>query len=214
MTETSFAKKNSLRAAVAVLISCCLSGCASMDRTARNDGEDCRCANCQNQVQSIDMGPAIDMTGQSQPMMSPPMCELTSAEQFLPVTTFPSSDDVFSPERSQYMPPAPDSCEAQLKAAKAEFDRRLLALETQVDQEKHDRKSVDRHLVAMNREVNRLSQEIDHWRSEVRRIDRTTEEQHRSDMASLQMISEMVDQIVAEREASGQRGTSPGSSTR
>ena len=176
-----------------------LSGCASLNRMVNHDCDDCECSHCQNEVQQIDMGPAIDMTGQPQPLISPPMCELTSAEQFLPGTTLPpSSDDVFSPERSRYMPPAPDSCEAKLRAAKAEFNHRLSVLEADVEKERHDRKAVDKHLVAVNREVNRLSQEIDHWRSEVRRLDRTTEEQHRNDMASLRMISDMVDQITAE----------------
>ncbi len=186
---------------VALLICCCLQGCTSLSRMTSHDDDTLHCPNCDSQAQTMDMGPAIDMTSYPQNQMTGPTGAFPSAEAFLPVTTLPSSDDVFSPHRSQYMPPAPDSCEAQLSAAKAEFDRRISALEDVVEKERHDRKTVDKHLVAVNREVNRLSKEIDHWRNEVRRIDRTTEEQHRSDMASLQMISDMVDQITAERAA-------------
>ncbi|MCA9050333.1 MAG: hypothetical protein KDA89_16470 [Planctomycetaceae bacterium] len=136
--------------------------------------------------------PLDAMTPQSMPL---PFTEPATTQIMAPAITEPQTD-IWAP-RHISPPVTQPNCEQQLQDARAEFDRKLGDLESRFEDERRNRQSLQASLQSMNSEVGRLSGEVDYWREEIKRIDRTTAEQHRSDMASLQAISDMIDHISA-----------------
>ena len=98
--------------------------------------------------------------------------------------------------------------EKQLLEARNDFDDKLASLESRFEDEHRASGAMNDQLQVLHGDVVRLSKDVEYWENEVRRIDRTAEMHHRSDMANLHSISQLIDQI-APRSASGE--LAPGS---
>ena len=151
------------------------------------------CGTTPYMTESTMMNQNAPMTAPALDMQIPSTGSQSEAEQWAPRSTW------LSPSQPLNQAPAPSTadCDVQLKAAKVEFDAKLAALESRFEAEQMAKNTLNSSLDSMNSEVSRLAREVEFWRDEVRRIDRTTEAQHRSDMASLKSISQMIDTIAA-----------------
>ena len=144
-------------------------------------------------VASMPLQPQTPMQAQTQHMSTSPGVVMPP-----PVAALPEKSR-WAPRETAHLPPANPAlvCESDLKKAREEFDERLAALESQIALERESNESLSGTLDRVNGDVSRLSQELQAWQNEVRRIDRTTEQQHQSDMASLESISKMIDNIAS-----------------
>ncbi|MEQ9407232.1 MAG: hypothetical protein RIK87_05875 [Fuerstiella sp.] len=180
-----------IRSASLLLALCCLSGCATFSGTTSDD--DRGCAHCTSSPSPLITAIPLEDASSSLPPARPVLPPRVRATE-----TPASSDDYFAPQ-GRFSINAQESCETKLEAARAELDERISALERQVRNERLQKEVFERNLLAVNTEMTRLSQEIDHWRNEVRRIDRSAEMQHQSDLASLERISRLIEQLASER---------------
>jgi len=89
---------------------------------------------------------------------------------------------------------ARDEC-AVLRDKTEELQQQPEQLRTQIEVDAANRESMSDSLVAVNGQVGALSMEVDYWKKEISRIDTEVAEQHEDDMASLEMLSELVSRL-------------------
>ena len=89
---------------------------------------------------------------------------------------------------------ARDEC-AVLRDKTAELQQQLEQLRTQIAADAANRESMSDSLVTVNGQVGALSMEIDYWKKEISRIDTEVAQQHEDDLASLEMLSELVSRL-------------------
>jgi hypothetical protein len=98
--------------------------------------------------------------------------------------------------RQQIQRPAGNlSCEAQLQEARVDFDQKLESFEARFEEERRANDAINGQLQTLNGTVDQLSDDVDYWKDEVRRIDRTAEMHHRSDMNNMRSIMRMIDEF-------------------
>ncbi|MCP4784333.1 MAG: hypothetical protein GY903_31885 [Fuerstiella sp.] len=103
--------------------------------------------------------------------------------------------------RHDYMAQAANaSCENQLQEARQDFDNKLASLESRFEKEHRANDAINDQLQVLHGDVLRLSDDVEYWENEVRRIDRTAEVNHNSEMENLRSMSELIDQIVPDTE--------------
>ena len=134
----------------------------------------------------------------------------TPYPQPLPVVNFPppvpalSRPEQWAPHHDVMAQAAAASSEKQLLEARKDFGDKLAPLESRFENEHRANDAMNDQLQVLHGDVVRLSKDVDYWENEVRRIDRTAEMHHRSDMANLHSISQLIDQI-APRSASAEQ---------
>ncbi|HIE98239.1 MAG TPA: hypothetical protein EYG03_12600 [Planctomycetes bacterium] len=119
-------------------------------------------------------------------------------------TALASHTDQWAPRHDVMARAATASCEKHLLEARRDFDEKLKVLESRFEEEHRANNAINDQLQVLHGDVVRLSKDVKYWENEVRRIDRTAEMHHRSDMANLQSLSKLIDQMVPRSASEGQ----------
>lgn len=104
------------------------------------------------------------------------------------------------------------SSETQLREVREEFDKTLESLEARFEEEHRANSEIRGQVQTLNGTVKQLSDDVEYWKDQVHRFARTSEEYHRSDMANMRSISELIDEI-APQSATSSRGKVPDTQT-
>ena len=76
-----------------------------------------------------------------------------------------------------------------------ELQQHVAQLQQSLETEREVRSSLEESLSVIRHHVTRISDDVRYWQGEVRRIDEEAELQHKDDLKSLQMLSELVAQL-------------------
>ncbi|MEZ6061531.1 MAG: hypothetical protein R3C19_14390 [Planctomycetaceae bacterium] len=85
--------------------------------------------------------------------------------------------------------------QAELRQQTVQLQQKMAALERRLESEQEAKQDLTASLESMNGEMDRMSQEIGYWRNETRRVEQSFEEQHQHDIAALDAIVELVEQV-------------------
>ncbi|MDG1894895.1 MAG: hypothetical protein P8J37_08305 [Fuerstiella sp.] len=105
---------------------------------------------------------------------------------------------LWAPRHNVRQPTGYPSCETQLQEAREDFDNKLASLESRFEEGRRANDAMNGQLQTLHGNVEQLSDDVDYWKDEVRRIDRTAEMHHRSDMENLHSISKVIDELSLE----------------
>lgn len=102
--------------------------------------------------------------------------------------------------RSSHLPPSTPTnpstvCDAHLQNLRSELDQKVAVLNAQIESQKAMKESLNESVSEMRSELTRLSKEARVAREEIRRIDRASEMQHRSEQEALNKLLDLADEL-------------------
>jgi len=83
----------------------------------------------------------------------------------------------------------------RLQQDTAELRQHVAGLQVTLESEREVRVALEDSLSVIQQNVARISDDVRYWQNEVRRIDEEAEQQHKEDLKSLEMLSELVSQL-------------------
>ena len=183
---------NPVLAIVVLAVAAATSGCSVVEQFGSTGACPCSCGEdtCGENVPSCcaAASPGLNASSQITYPQSLPAANLAPGMQ-TPVDPWVNRAPVQRPAGYQ-------SSEAQVREVREEFDKTLASLEARFDEEHRANSEIRGQVQTLNGTVEQLSDDVEYWKDQVHRFARTSEEYHRSDMANMRSISELIDEIA------------------